>query len=197
MEIARVHDARAIAIPSSITVRSPAGGRADASRRRASPDVAVVVAWRGVCLRRRSRPVVEQLQGRLHAPGEELIGQVAVCQCPGELQGATISPKTVSASVRATPTSVGSRRDAMSSITPISSSVKTCLVAAGRRRSRRAARPTGSRPRTGRGVAETDRRGRTPRVPPDPGLGVKAFALGTQLVGEDVRDEILLGREVA
>ena len=34
------------------------------------------------------------------------------------------------------------------------------------------------------------------RVPPDRGLGVEAVALGAQLVGEDVRDEILLGREV-
>lgn len=35
-----------------------------------------------------SCPVVEQPQGRFHAVGEELIGQVAVCQRPGELQGA-------------------------------------------------------------------------------------------------------------
>ena len=32
--------------------------------------------------------VVQQLHGRLDAPGEELIGPVAVCQCPGELQRA-------------------------------------------------------------------------------------------------------------
>ena len=36
----------------------------------------------------RSCPVVQQLHGRLDAPGEELIGQVTVCQRPGELQGA-------------------------------------------------------------------------------------------------------------
>ena len=38
--------------------------------------------------RPRGRAVVEQLQGRLHALGEELIGQVAVGQRPGQLQGA-------------------------------------------------------------------------------------------------------------
>ena len=32
--------------------------------------------------------VIEQLQGRLHALGEELIGQVAIGQRPGQLQGA-------------------------------------------------------------------------------------------------------------
>ena len=35
-----------------------------------------------------SRPVLEQLQGCVHALGEELIGQVALCQRSGELQGA-------------------------------------------------------------------------------------------------------------
>jgi hypothetical protein len=35
-----------------------------------------------------SRPVVEQFQGRLDAAGEELVGEVAVCQRSGELQGA-------------------------------------------------------------------------------------------------------------
>src|SRR5919198_517336 len=34
------------------------------------------------------------------------------------------------------------------------------------------------------------------RVPPDRGLGVEALALGAQLVGEDVRDEILFRVEV-
>ena len=36
----------------------------------------------------RSCPLVQQLHGRLDAMGEELIGQVTVCECPGELQGA-------------------------------------------------------------------------------------------------------------
>jgi len=40
---------------------------------------------RAASLRRR---VLKHLQRRLHALGEELIGQVAVCQRPGELQGA-------------------------------------------------------------------------------------------------------------
>jgi len=35
-----------------------------------------------------SCPVVQQLYGRLDAVGEELIGQVAVCARPGELQRA-------------------------------------------------------------------------------------------------------------
>src|SRR5436309_78342 len=30
----------------------------------------------------------QQLQRRLHASSEELIGELAVCQCPGELQSA-------------------------------------------------------------------------------------------------------------
>ena len=36
----------------------------------------------------RSSPVAEQLQGRLHALGEELIGQVTVCERPSELERA-------------------------------------------------------------------------------------------------------------
>jgi len=46
---------------------------------------------RGVATR--SCLVVEQLQGGLHAPGEQLIGQVAVGQRPGELQGADHQPE--------------------------------------------------------------------------------------------------------
>jgi hypothetical protein len=33
----------------------------------------------GECVAARSCPVVEQLQGRLHATGEELVGEVVVC----------------------------------------------------------------------------------------------------------------------
>jgi hypothetical protein len=50
-------------------------------------------------------------------PGEELIGQVGVCERPGELQLPSINPKSVSASVRAASAPAGSRRDAMSSMT--------------------------------------------------------------------------------
>src|SRR5215216_3069569 len=44
------------------------------------------VAGRAVCMR--SRPVLQQLQRRLPAPGEELIRQVPVRQRPGELERA-------------------------------------------------------------------------------------------------------------
>src|SRR5215207_4462755 len=71
-----------------------------------------------------SCPVVEQLEGRLTAAGEELVGQVAVL----------------------------------------------------------------------RGQVGVDERLESRAIG---GVGVEALALGAQLVGEDVRDEILLGREVA
>ena len=109
----------------------------------------------------------------------------------------SINPKSVSASVWAASACVGLRRDAMSSMTPIGSSLKTCLVAAGRRgdlveqRSRRAA--VGALVAVLRGQVGADERFESP---PIRGLGVEALALGAQLVGEHVRDEIFLGREV-
>jgi hypothetical protein len=79
-------------------------------------------------------------------------------------------------------------------MTPISSSVKTCLVAAGdlvEQRSRRAT--VGALVAVLRGQVGADERLESG---PIGGLGVEAVALGAQLVGEDVRDEIFLGREV-
>ncbi len=88
------------------------------------------------------------------------------------------------------------RREAMSSMTPISSSVKTCLVAAGggdlvQQRSRRAA--------VGALVAVLGSQigaDECFQSRPIRGLRVEALPLGAQLVGEDVGDEILLGLEV-
>jgi hypothetical protein len=48
-----------------------------ACRRGDANTLAVMVAWRGVCYTR-SCPVVEELQGRVQAAGEELIGEVAI-----------------------------------------------------------------------------------------------------------------------
>jgi len=70
-----------------------------------------------------SCPVVQQLYGRLDAVGEELIGQVAVCARPGELQRAEHQSEEGQRVGWAASASIGSRRDAMSSMTPISSSV--------------------------------------------------------------------------
>jgi hypothetical protein len=71
-------------------------------------------------------------------------------------------------------------------MTPISSSVKTCLVAAGdlvEQRSRRAT--VGALVAVLRGQVGADERLESG---PIGGLGVEAVALGAQLVGEDVRD---------
>jgi hypothetical protein len=78
----RLRVGREFGIPDDLAV-----SRGRVSRRRASPDVAVVVAWRA-CVATRSCPGVEQLQRRLHTAGEELVGQVAVRQRPRELHGA-------------------------------------------------------------------------------------------------------------
>ena len=85
----------------------------------------------------------------------------------------------------------------MSSMTPISSSVKTCLVAVGaagdlvEQRGRRAA--------VGALVAVLGRQVGADECfesRPIRGLGVEAVALGAELVGEDVGDEIVFGLEV-
>ena len=93
--------------------------------------------------------------------------------------------------------SVGSRREAMSSISAdqfVGEDLSGCGGAAGdlvEQRSRRAA--------VGALVAVLGREvGADERLESRPicGLGVEALALGAQLVGEDVRHKILLGGEV-
>jgi hypothetical protein len=83
-------------------------------------------------------------------------------------------------------------------MTPISSSVKTCRVAAGRRAisssSAADGQPSAALIAVLRGQVGADERFESG---PIGGLGVEAVALRAQLVGEDVRDQILLGREVA
>ena len=85
----------------------------------------------------------------------------------------------------------------MSSAVPSSSSVKTCLVARGaagdlvEQRGGRAA--VGELVAVLGGQVGADDRFESAAIS---GLGVEAVALGAQLVGEDVCDEILLGREV-
>lgn len=54
----------------------------------------------------------------------------------------------------------------------------------------------GSRRRTGRGAAGTGSADEGFESRAIGGLGVDVFALGAELVGEDVRDEIFLRREV-
>jgi hypothetical protein len=47
----------------------------------------------GACVATWSCSVVEQRQGRVHAAGEELVGEVAVGQRSGDLQGADHEPE--------------------------------------------------------------------------------------------------------
>jgi hypothetical protein len=77
--------------------------------------------------------LIEQLQGRLLTPREERIGELAVRQRPGELQGADHQAEDRER-VRSSAVDVGlvgARRDA--STTPMTSAVKTSLVSVARR----------------------------------------------------------------
>ena len=145
----------------------------------------------------RSCPVVQQLHGRLDAAGEELIGQVAVCERPGELQRAEHQSEERErvGSSRLGVCRVETRRDVVDDAHQF---VGEDLFGGGgaagdlvEQRSRRAA--VGVLVAVLRGQVGADERFESR---PIRGLGVEALALGAQLVGEHVRDEIFLGREV-
>ena len=165
------------------------------SRSRQSSSAHTIEDLGGVATR--SCPLVEQLQGRLHASGEELVGQVAVGQCPGELEGPDHQPEDrerVGPS-RLDVCRVEARRDVVDHAHQfVGEDLSGGGGAAGdlvEQRGRRAA--VGVLVAVLRGQIGADERLQSR---PIRGLGVEALALGAQLLGEDVRDEILLGREV-
>src|SRR5215204_5441036 len=144
-----------------------------------------------------SCPVVEQLQGRLHALGEELIGQGAVGQRPGQLQGADQQAEEGER--------VGSRR------------VGVVRLQAGRDVVGGGEEFVGEDILCARGPADdlVEQRGGGAAVGAlvavlggevgaderfEPGAiggrGAEALALNSQLLGEDVGDEILFRLEV-
>src|SRR6188472_3497161 len=147
--------------------------------------------------RSRGRAVIEQLQGRLRALGEELIGQGAVGQRPGQLQGADQqaqegervgSCRVGVVRLQAGGDVVGGGEEFVGEDILCAGGPADDLV-----EQRGGGAAVGALVAVLGGEVCADERFEPGAIG---GRGAEALALNSQLLGEDVGDEILLGGEV-